>query len=291
MKNIENLLSKRKIDTHKGDYGHVLVLAGSVGMTGAAYLCSQAAIMSGCGLVTLGIPRALNTLMEIKLTEVMTKPLSETREQTLGLAAYAEILRLIEKVDVLVIGPGLSTNLETQLLVRRLIKSIKKPIVLDADGINALVGSPGMLKKTNVPFVITPHPGEMARLIGVNPQDLIKERREIAVSFAHDYRVTTVLKGHKTIIASPDGSFYLNETGNPGMATAGSGDILSGMIGSFMAQGIQAFDAARLGTYLHGLAGDLAAAEKGEYSLIAGDILRYLPQAFLKTQGKEKKAK
>ncbi|MFH1778285.1 MAG: NAD(P)H-hydrate dehydratase [Candidatus Omnitrophota bacterium] len=288
MKKITNLLPKRKIDSHKGDYGHVLVLAGSVGMTGAAYLCSQAAIMSGCGLVTLGIPRSLNKLMEIKLTEVITKPLTETREQTLGLSAYAEILRLTEKIDVLIIGPGLSTNLETQLLVRRLIKSIKKPMVLDADGINALIGSPGMLKKTNVPFVITPHPGEMAKLIGVNPQSLINERKNIAKSFAHDYRVTTVLKGHRTIIASPDGSIYINETGNPGMATAGSGDILSGMIGSFMAQGIQVFDAAKLACYLHGLAGDLAASEKGEYSLIAGDILKRLPDAFLKLQGKKK---
>ncbi|MBI3009327.1 MAG: NAD(P)H-hydrate dehydratase [Candidatus Omnitrophica bacterium] len=278
-------LPKRKPDTHKGDYGHVLVLAGSPGLTGAAYLCSQGALVSGSGLVTLGIPRSLNSIMAVKLTEVMTKLLPETESGTLSLKAYDEILDFIDKVDVVAIGPGLSTHKETVRLVRKLITSISKPIVIDADGLNALAGSAGLLKKAIGPVVITPHPGEMARLVGISTSEIQKDRKAIALKSAKEYNLTVVLKGYHSVVANQSGKMYINTTGNPGMATGGTGDILTGMIASFIGQGISAFDAARLGVYLHGLAGDLAAKYVGEVSLTAGDILRCLPKAIKTNAG------
>lgn len=276
---LKNLLKKRKQDTNKYDYGHVFILAGSAGMTGAAYLASQAAILAGSGLVTLGIPGSLNCIMACKLTEVMTRLLPETKSQTLSLKAYFKIMKLGKKADVLAIGPGLSVHMDTVKLVRKICANWDKPIVIDADGLNALAGSLSNISHIRSAKILTPHIGEFARLMG-KPADYVKKNRErLTKEFAKRYNIVLVLKGSRSIVASPDGDIYINNTGNPGMASAGSGDVLTGIIASFAGQGIQAFEAAKLGVNIHGLAGDLAADEKGEASLIATDLLAKLPQA------------
>ncbi|MBU4589481.1 MAG: NAD(P)H-hydrate dehydratase [Candidatus Omnitrophica bacterium] len=274
---VRRFLKKRKRDAHKGDYGHVFVLAGSRGLTGAAALAAQASLRAGAGLVTLGVPASLNLAMEKKLTEVMTCALPETREATVSLKAKKEILKKVAGSDVVALGPGLSTNPETQKLVRQLIVEIKKPMVLDADALNALAGHASLLKKTSGECVVTPHPGEMSRLIGKNINYIKKNRLGVAKKFADQYNAVVVLKGAGTVVVYK-GKHYINKTGNPGMATAGSGDVLTGVIAGFLAQGLKAFDAARLAVYVHGRAGDLAAKEKGEISLIASDLLHKLPE-------------
>ncbi|MBU3911839.1 MAG: NAD(P)H-hydrate dehydratase [Candidatus Omnitrophica bacterium] len=274
-------LKKRKRDSYKGDYGQVFILAGSTGLTGAAALCSQACMRSGAGLVTLGIPRSLNAVMEIKLTEAMTCPLSETRQGTLSLKAKTEALKKINDSDVAVLGPGLSSNKETQKLIRELIVSAKRPMVLDADALNAASANPAILKKIKNPYIITPHQGEMAGLFKKDVDYIKKNRLIVAKKFANYYNAVVVLKGAGTIVADPGikQRFYLNKTGNPGMATAGSGDVLTGIIAGFLAQGLEAFDAAKWAVYVHGIAGDLAGREKGEAGLIASDILEKIPEA------------
>lgn len=275
-------LLKRNPDTHKGDYGHVFVLAGSVGLTGAAYLTSQAAILSGSGLVTLGAPKSLNPIMARKLVEVMARPLAETKAQSLSLKAFAEIKKFCGRIDVLAIGPGLSQNKETQALARKVVSKVNKPMVIDADGLNAIAGHLNMLRRTREEgrgTILTPHPGEMARLTGKSRDYVQANRKKVAKEFAKRYNVILVLKGHRAVVASQDGKIYINKTGNPGMASGGVGDVLTGMIASFLGQGLPAFEAAKFGVYAHGLAGDLAAEEKGQLSLIATDVLKKIPDA------------
>ena len=288
MKNKDDFLTiipKRKVNSHKGNYGHTLVLAGSVGLTGAAYLCSEAALLCGSGLVTLGIPKSLNTIMEMKLTEVMTKPLPETRQLSLSLTAIDEILKLVRKVDALAIGPGLSMNPQTQKLIMKLIPLIKRPFVLDADGINAAAKDLAILKKVGADVVITPHLREMSRLTGLEINDIQNNRQNLAQDFAGKYDgITVVLKGYKTIVANSK-DIYINNTGNPGMASGGCGDVLTGMIAAFLGQEIEPFKACKLAVYVHGLAGDLAAKDMGEISLRATDILNKLPEAIKTVTG------
>ncbi len=277
--NFKALFLKRKADTHKGDYGHVVVLGGSVGMTGAACLCAEAALVSGCGLVTLGIPNSLNIAMEAKLTEVMTRPLPETQELTLSPLAEEEILEMCRSADIIVLGPGLSKNPQTQRLIKKLILKISLPLIIDADGLNALSGDSGIFGKVKAPCVITPHPGEMSRLVGVKIEEVQNNRAEFAKKIAKKLGVITVLKGAGTVVVNPKEEVYVNNTGNPGMATAGSGDVLTGIIAGFIAQKIEFFSATKAAVFIHGLAGDIAAKEKGEISLIARDILAKIPEA------------
>ena len=281
MMNIDEILKnfpKRAPDASKRDFGHVLVIAGSSGYTGAAYLTSQAAILSGSGLVTLAVGKSIYPVMAEKLTEVMVRPFFETRDYSLSLLAEKELLIFSEKCTCAAIGPGISRNKETQGLIRSLLGKIGKPVILDADGINAFAGHVDSLKKTTVPLILTPHIGEMARLLEKDIDEVKSSRKDIALEFAHQYNIVLVLKGHETIVARPDGMFYVNTTGNVGMATGGTGDVLTGMIASFVGQGMDAFDAAAAGVYFHGLAGDLAAKEKGTLSLIATDLLNKLPE-------------
>jgi ADP-dependent NAD(P)H-hydrate dehydratase / NAD(P)H-hydrate epimerase len=292
MKKNSLYIGERKRDTHKGDYGHVLVIAGSAGMTGAAYLCSEAAIMSGAGLVTLAIAKSLNPIMQRKLIEVMTLPMPETKEHTISPASYDKIISFSEKCDCVLIGPGLSRNRQTQGLIRSLIKNIKPPMVIDADALNALAGNLHIIshnrltgKSANRQTIITPHPGEMSRLVKLKPDFINKNKKTVAKSFSSKYNVTTVLKGNETVVASPANKLYLNDTGNPGMASAGCGDVLSGIIAALLASGMDVFKAARLGVYVHGLSGDIAAKEIGEISLRARDLLKFLPKAFKKIYG------
>ncbi len=294
VKSLPKLIPRKK-NTHKGNYGRVLVLAGSPGMTGAAYLCCKAALKSGSGLVTLGVPKSLNFVMETKLTCVMTHPLPETKALTLSNKGREEILKLCEKHDVVALGPGLSQQPETKKLILWMIKTINRSIVIDADGINALTGNLHILYKIKKNVVLTPHPGEMSRLINLgSAKDVQKKRIDIATKFVKSIHkqlgkerdFILVLKGDKTIVVNYN-KVYINHTGNPGMATAGAGDVLTGIIVSLIGQGFNVFDASQLGVYIHGLAGDMASKKKGEVSMIASDILDFLPDAFIR-YGKER---
>jgi len=271
------LLPPRRSETHKGDVGHVFVVAGSTGLSGAAALCSLGALRAGAGLVTLGMPQSLADIMAVKLTEVMTKPLPETKAGSLSLHAESEIVSCAERMDVVAIGPGLSQQSATKQLVQRVLPRLSKPCVLDADGLNAIADDPRVLKRTTHPVVLTPHPGEMGRLIRLSVDEVQRDRERIAKEFATQYRVVLVLKGHRTLIANLDGELSVNETGNPGMASGGCGDVLTGVIAGLIGQGITVYEAARLGVYLHGLAGDLAADEVGPVGLIASDLLDRIP--------------
>jgi NAD(P)H-hydrate epimerase len=279
---IRQALPARPVDAHKGNFGHVLVIGGSVGKTGAAALAAQAALRVGAGLVTLGIPSSLNPIMEQKLTEVMTIPLPETSGQTLSLAAEKTLIDIAQDKSVVILGPGLSTHPETQELVRKLLHALRLPIVLDADGVNALAGHTDALAQVKTKLVLTPHPGEMARLLGTTNQKVQGDRLGIAQSFAKRCNVCLVLKGAHTVLADPQGFLWINPTGNPGMASGGTGDVLSGLLGGLISQGLEPFQASKVGVYLHGLAGDLAAAQKGIMGIIAGDLIECIPLAIQK---------
>jgi len=275
---IEEWLSiPRNPNTHKGDYGHLLVIAGSVGKTGAAAMACQAALRMGAGLVTLAIPKSLNSIMEVKLTEVMTEPLPETPKQTLSLRAFSTLVRLCENKRAVIIGPGLGTFKETQSLVLKLIKALDLPIVLDADGLTALATQPKILPMTNRSLILTPHPGEMARLIRSQVKEVLDDRIGLSRNFSQSQHVHLVLKGHPTLISTPKGEVFINPTGNPGMASGGTGDVLTGMIGGLVCQGFDILSSVQIAVYLHGMAGDEGAREKGEKSLIATDIVEKIP--------------
>jgi len=275
-------LRQRKSDSHKGDFGHIFILAGSRRFSGAALLCANAAMRSGAGLVTLGCPTGLcNAIIKIKAAELMLLPLPGTKEGAVSDAAYKKILDFTKQADIVVLGPGLSQERSTQELVRKLVKGIKKPVIIDADGLNALAAGTKFALAPGT--IVTPHPGEMSRLIGIPAAVIQKKRKEVAKNFANHYNITVVLKGDRTVVAGPCGKVYVNTTGNPGMATAGSGDVLTGIIAAFRAQGLDAFNAAKYGVYLHGLAGDMAAKEKTQIGLIASDIIDFLPKAIKKS--------
>lgn len=267
----------RRPDTHKGDYGHLLVIAGSVGKTGAAAMVCEAALRMGAGLVTLAIPKSLNAIMETKLTEVMTEPLPETPKQTLSLRAFHSILRLCENKKAVVIGPGLGTFKETQSLILKLIKSIDLPMIIDADGLNALAAQPKLLPISNRSIVLTPHPGEMARLTHSTVKEVQDNRMGISRNFSQSSHTHLVLKGYRTLIVTPKGEVYINPTGNSGLATGGTGDVLSGMIGGMVCQGFDLLSSLQASVFLHGLAGDEVALELGEKSLVATDLIRKIP--------------
>ncbi len=274
---LKPLIPPRHPDSHKGDFGHLLVVAGSAGKTGAAALTCLGAMRVGVGLVTLGIPESLNHIMENKLTEVMTEPLFECTPGFLGIKAIEKIMELTKGKNALALGPGLSTKEETVELVARIIKEITIPIVIDADGINAFAKNKDTLKEAKSPIVLTPHPGEMARLTGTTVAEIQDNRIEISRSFAKEYCVHIVLKGSRTVITDPKGDVYINPTGNPGMATGGMGDVLTGMISSFIAQGLDITDAAKLAVFSHGLAGDTIVCERGEIGLLATDVIERIP--------------
>lgn len=287
-KDIRNWLPERVAHAHKGHFGKVLVLAGSTGMTGAASLTSLACLRAGAGLVLLGIPRSLNPILEVKLTEVMTRPLPETSEGTLSLTAESEIREWLEWADVLAIGPGLSRNPETAELVRRIVMNTSLPIVLDADGLNAFEGQSVLFQKRKGFLILTPHPGELARLIsdpGVSSEKIDTERIEIARAWAKNGNAILVLKGAPTVVADLEGNVYVNSTGNSGMATGGAGDVLTGLIAGLLAQKLSPLYSALCGVYLHGLAGDLASKRIGQRALLAGDILDAIGNAFLTLEG------
>lgn len=270
----------RTPSSHKGKFGHLLVVAGSCGLTGAAALSCVGALRVGTGLVTLGIPASLNPIMEEKLTEVMSLPLPETKEATLSGKALEEINRFASRCQALIVGPGLSRNPETEELVRQILKSLKLPLVLDADGINALEKNVEIISNYKGPAVLTPHPGELARLIGTSVPEIQKDRIKAASGLARNTGKIVVLKGAGTIIADARGECWVNTTGNPGMASGGCGDVLTGIIGGFLAQEMDNLTSAKLGVHLHGLAADLTVKKQnGLTLLIAQDIIENLVYA------------
>jgi hydroxyethylthiazole kinase-like uncharacterized protein yjeF len=269
----------RPPDAHKWSCGHAVTVCGSPGLTGAATLASIAAMRSGCGLVTLVIPRGLNPVMEVKLTEVMTLPVDETPEGTFAYRARKAILDFVEKADAVALGPGISTNPETVRLVRYILPRLNKPCVLDADGINAFAGEAKKLKDLDFPLIITPHAGEAARLLGVDKSVIVARPIDFARKVAEDLGLVMVLKGAPSVVAAPDGEVFVNPTGNQGLATAGSGDVLTGIIAGLLAQGADPVEAAASGVYLHGYLGDMLFREYGYVGFLAGDLAEAIPEA------------
>jgi NAD(P)H-hydrate epimerase len=279
-----DLLAPRASDTHKGTYGRVLVVAGAPGTTGAASLTAEGALRSGAGLVTVATPSSVYPVVASHLLEALVRPLPASAGGGIGLGAVPEILEMLESADVLAIGPGIGTDPETIEVVRQIIARCNLPTVVDADGLNALVGSLSLLSEQENPLVLTPHPGEMARLLDCSTGDVQTRRMESARELSAATGALVVLKGYRTVLAQPTGPPVLNPTGNPGMASGGSGDVLTGLIASFLAQSLPPEAAAGLGVFVHGAAGDVAAGEVGEISLIAGDVLAALPDVFLSLQ-------
>ncbi len=281
-----NLLPERARNSYKGDYGHVFVLAGSRGRTGAALMTARACLRTGSGLVTVGVPETLADIFQGRATEEMILPLPDKGNGTLDEKALDVILDFCtRKADVIALGPGIGVSPDTEKIVSMIVRTSTVSLVIDADGLNSLRNSAGVLSKAKAPVIITPHPGEMARLLGnamsrTSVADVEKDRINTAASYSKKTGVYVVLKGVPTIISSPEGELFINTSGNPGMATAGSGDVLTGIISSLAGQGIAPMDASVIGVYLHGLAGDAAAGKMGEYSLIASDIIEALPDAF-----------
>ncbi len=277
---VASLVPARAADAHKGVFGHLLIVAGSPGFTGAAFLACEGALRSGVGLVTLGVPAGLNSIMETKTTEAMTLPLPETDRHTLSCDAVEPALEFAGKCSAIALGPGISRDGETQRFVHRFLEKAELPAVVDADGLNALAGNLDVLGARAAPMVLTPHPGEMSRLVGKSTADIQRDREGCALAFAKERNVVLVLKGAGTVIASPEGDVAVNTTGGAGLASGGTGDVLTGLIGGLLAQGISAWDSAVIGVYLHGLAGDLAAEERTEWGMVAGDVARALPAAW-----------
>ncbi|MDR5694314.1 MAG: NAD(P)H-hydrate dehydratase [Armatimonadota bacterium] len=275
-------LPPRRPDTHKGDYGRVFLLAGSVGYTGAAALCALGAVRAGAGLVTLGVPETIYPIVGSKVTEAMPTPLP-ANGTSLSEAAVERVLTLAAAADVVAAGPGLSTAPGVARVIRALLQ-VGRPIVLDADALNVLAGQSEILRSAAGPVVITPHPGEMARLLGISTREVQSDRVGIARRVSQDLRVTVVLKGARTIVADPSGGVTIIPTGNPGMATGGMGDVLTGAIAALIGQGIQPSTAAALGAYLHGLAGDLLAQETGGIGLLASEVANRLPVAIARAR-------
>lgn len=277
------LTGERDRDAHKGDFGHLMVIAGSLGKAGAAVMAAQGALRTGAGLVSVAAPMGLIPVIQQQVMEAMCIPAGESVDGTLGMGSENELLKASGGMTACAIGPGLTTHYETVQVIKNLVQRMSLPLVIDADGVNALAGSADLLKKAKAPVVMTPHPGEMARLLGVSTDEVQKDRIGIASDFAAKFGVTVALKGAGTVIATPRGEVFINTTGNPGMASGGTGDVLTGMIGGLLAQGYGPTEAACLAVYLHGLAGDLAAEEKGEAGMTAGDVIGKIPEAMKQT--------
>ena len=275
---ISSLIPDREFNSHKGSFGHLFVLAGSPGKTGAAALCANAAKRTGTGLVTLGVPETLMPVIEPMVIEPMTEGLEQTQSGSLGPDAWERIKILWTDKQALAIGPGLSTDPGTKNLVKKLVTESPIPTVIDADGLNCIAEDLELLKEAKSPLILTPHPGEMARLIGKTSTQVQADRLNTARSFAKDYQVILVLKGAQTLVACPDSTVFICPTGNPGMASGGMGDVLTGMISGFLAQGLEPEAAALTGAFIHGLCGDML-AEDSPVGFLASDMVDQIPHA------------
>jgi len=290
---VRQMIPRRPPDAYKGTCGRVVLIAGSTGLTGAASLSSLSSLRTGAGMAILGIPKTLNPILAAKLTEVMTKPLPDVRKKgALALRGLGEIRELLKWGDCCAIGPGLGQHFETVELVRRLISKLQMPTVIDADGLNAIAKDTAVLKECKAPLILTPHIGELSRLNGVPIPEIAKDRIRYASDFAKEYNCVLVFKGAPTMISEPGGQTYVNPTGNAGMATAGSGDVLTGILIGLLAQMLMLrkskdvkkimLDTACAGVFIHGSTGDLTKEENGEMGMIAGDMMEKIPEALLR---------
>jgi hydroxyethylthiazole kinase-like uncharacterized protein yjeF len=284
-RDIDSFVAPRAAESNKGSYGHVLVVGGSLGKAGSVAMAGMSVLRVGAGLSTVATARSALATVAGFHAELMTEPLPETAAGTISNAALDQIEKLAEGKTVLALGPGISREPETAELVRDLIAKIKIPVILDADGLNAFDGCAEKLNGSGRTLVITPHPGEMARLTGLSIADVQRDRFGVARSFAREHELIVVLKGHRTLVVSPEGDAWVNTTGNPGMATGGTGDILTGMVSGMLAQNTKdPFTAVIAAVHLHGLAGDVMRESVGEHSLVATDLLVGLPEAFRRTR-------
>lgn len=287
MKETDRLLFNKAVfnrpdDSNKGTLGSLLCICGSYGMAGAAIMAGKAALRCGIGLLKIAVPKSIYPVCATNILESVYYPLEETSNGIISSKNTDFLLEMCEKSSAVVIGCGLSVCEDTKNLVQSVITNCEKPLVIDADALNCICNKPEILKNLKVPAIITPHPGEMARLLHSTPKAVNSNRENTAIDFAKKFGVVTVLKGAGTIIASPDGEVYINHTGNSGMATGGSGDILSGIIGSLLAQGASPINAAAAGVFLHGTIGDLAAEKLGKISMLPTDMIDMIPTAYLK---------
>lgn len=280
---VRRLLPRRPPSAHKGTYGHAGIIAGSGGKSGAAAMAAMAALRIGTGLVTVATPTSVNPILESKVLEAMTVSMPETSEQSFASSGLDRLVSFANAHSAVAIGPGITTHPETSELVRRLLPRIERPYVLDADGLNALRDNALVLNHSKHLGVFTPHPGEMARLLNTTPQSVNADRIGTATAFARRHGIMLVLKGARTIVGHPDGRASICPTGNPGMATAGTGDALTGIIVGLLAQQLTPWDAACAGTFIHGLAGDLAARTVGEAGMLARDLIAHIPSALEQT--------
>jgi ADP-dependent NAD(P)H-hydrate dehydratase / NAD(P)H-hydrate epimerase len=274
------LIPARSRDSHKGTFGHVLILAGSRGFTGAARLAAEGAYRSGAGLVTVGIPEPLAAVAAAMLIEAMSLALPATRSESFSPAAVGPALDAAQTRQAVVLGPGISQHEDTRRFVAEFVEQCPVPLLIDADGLNCLSHDLSPLARAGAPVILTPHPGEMARLCGCSTDEVQSARAEKASEFARSHNCVVILKGSRTVVASNGETCYTNPTGNAGLATGGTGDVLSGLVGGLLAQGLSCDKAARLGVYLHGLAGDFAARELTQQAMLARDVLAALPQAW-----------
>lgn len=287
MKETDKLLFKNSVfnrpdDANKGTLGSLLCICGSYGMAGAAIMAGKAALRCGIGLLKIAVPKSIYPICASNMLESVYYPLEETSNGVISSKNTDFLLEMCEKSSAVVIGCGLSICDDTKDLVQSVITNCEKPLVIDADALNCICNKPEILKNLKAPAIITPHPGEMARLLHSTPKTVNSNRENTAIDFAKKFGVITVLKGAGTIIASPDGEVYINHTGNSGMATGGSGDVLSGIIGSLLAQGASPINAAAAGVFLHGTIGDLAAEKLGKISMLPTDMIDMIPTAYLK---------
>lgn len=287
MKETDRLLFNKAVfnrpdDSNKGTLGSLLCICGSYGMAGAAIMAGKAALRCGIGLLKIAVPKSIYPVCATNILESVYYPLEETLNGVISSKNTDFLLEMCEKSSAVVIGCGLSVCDDTKNLVQSVITNCEKPLVIDADALNCICNKPEILKNLKAPAIITPHPGEMARLLHSTPKTVNSNRENTAIDFAKKFGVVTVLKGAGTIIASPDGKVYINHTGNSGMATGGSGDVLSGIIGSLLAQGAAPINAAAAGVFLHGTIGDLAAEKLGKISMLPTDMIDMIPTAYLK---------
>lgn len=274
---IRMAFKSRSPDAHKGTTGHILVVAGSIGKTGAAAMTAMSAMRAGAGLVTLAIPESLNPVLETQVLEAMTCPLPETKSGVIGESSFNKIMDLLSGKKCLALGPGLGEAAQTKKLVHRLLKESPITAVIDADGLNNIAGSTRILKKAKAPVILTPHPGEMAKLTDSTTESVQKDRITCARRFAKKFNAHIVLKGAKTIIAHPDGKIFINPTGNPGMASGGMGDVLTGIIAGLVSQGFSPESAAHTGVYLHGAAADQLAEKIGPFGYLSTEVMNAIP--------------
>jgi NAD(P)H-hydrate epimerase len=280
---IAAFLRPRKPDAHKGDFGHVLIVGGSVGKAGAAAMAGMGALRAGAGLTTIATPKSVLPTVASFAAELMTEPLDETETGGIALRAreYGRMEKLCEGKKVVAIGPGIGRHPETVEFVRSLVQQTSGAVVIDADGLNAFAGAPKMLDGSKRPLVLTPHPGEMSRLTGMSTADIAKDPVAVARQFATEHHCVVVLKGHRTVVATENGDIYINASGNAGMAKGGSGDVLTGMLGALIASSSRcAGECAGAAVFLHGLAGDIAREEMGERAMVASDILDAIGEVF-----------